>query len=203
MAEKTLEAMCCGGIHDHLGGGFHRYSTDKEWRVPHFEKMLYDQALLLMAFTEAWLATKKPLYRNDRRRQLSRTLPATCCRRKVHSFQRRMRTVPAGKGRFISGHEKNWMTILGPRDGPFAARFFGVEEAGNFFSPECGPGKNILYLKTGNPGKPADPARIDRDPGETPGRTAEASAPAAGREDPHRLEWADDRSTCTVVPRFW
>ena len=57
MVTKTLTAMARGGIRDHLGGGFHRYSTDEEWLVPHFEKMLYDQALLTMAFVEAFQVT--------------------------------------------------------------------------------------------------------------------------------------------------
>ena len=57
MARKTLEAMAMGGIYDHLGSGFHRYSTDARWIVPHFEKMLYDQALLVTAYTEAYQAT--------------------------------------------------------------------------------------------------------------------------------------------------
>jgi len=57
MVEKTLHAMRDGGIWDHVGYGFHRYSTDAEWLVPHFEKMLYDQALLAMAFTEAFQVT--------------------------------------------------------------------------------------------------------------------------------------------------
>jgi uncharacterized protein YyaL (SSP411 family) len=55
MVEKTLDGMREGGIFDHVGFGFHRYSTDKEWLVPHFEKMLYDQALLAMAYTERYL----------------------------------------------------------------------------------------------------------------------------------------------------
>jgi len=58
MTVATLGAMALGGIHDQLGGGFHRYSTDAEWRVPHFEKMLYDQAQLAAAYTEAYQATK-------------------------------------------------------------------------------------------------------------------------------------------------
>jgi uncharacterized protein YyaL (SSP411 family) len=57
MAVRTLDAMAAGGIRDHLGGGFHRYSTDAHWLVPHFEKMLYDQAMLAMAYTEAFQAT--------------------------------------------------------------------------------------------------------------------------------------------------
>ncbi len=63
MVEKTLGEMRMGGICDQIGGGFHRYSTDSRWRVPHFEKMLYDQALLVMAYTEAYQATHNPQFR--------------------------------------------------------------------------------------------------------------------------------------------
>ncbi len=63
MVEKTLQAMRFGGIYDHIGFGFHRYATDNKWLVPHFEKMLYDQALLLIAYTEAFQATKNPFYK--------------------------------------------------------------------------------------------------------------------------------------------
>ena len=63
MAEATLEAMRHGGIYDHIGFGFHRYSTDAQWLLPHFEKMLYDQAGLMLAYTEAFQATQKPHYR--------------------------------------------------------------------------------------------------------------------------------------------
>jgi len=59
MVNKTLQAMRSGGIYDHIGFGFHRYSTDSFWLVPHFEKMLYDQALLAIVYTEAYQATKK------------------------------------------------------------------------------------------------------------------------------------------------
>ena len=62
MATTTLDAMAAGGIHDHLGGGFARYATDPEWLVPHFEKMLYDQAGLLRAYLHGWQATGRPDY---------------------------------------------------------------------------------------------------------------------------------------------
>ncbi|MBI2266599.1 MAG: thioredoxin domain-containing protein [Armatimonadetes bacterium] len=62
MVERTLRALASGGIRDHLGGCFHRYATDAHWAVPHFEKMLYDQALLTWAFLEAYQATGNPLY---------------------------------------------------------------------------------------------------------------------------------------------
>jgi uncharacterized protein YyaL (SSP411 family) len=63
MAVRTLDAMAAGGIHDHLGGGFARYATDPEWLVPHFEKMLYDQAGLLRAYLHGWQVTGDPRYR--------------------------------------------------------------------------------------------------------------------------------------------
>lgn len=63
MVEKTLEAMFRGGINDHLGGGFARYSTDRQWLIPHFEKMLYDNALLAMSYLEAFQASGRGLYR--------------------------------------------------------------------------------------------------------------------------------------------
>lgn len=63
MVEKSLQNMRLGGIYDHVGFGFHRYSTDRYWFLPHFEKMLYDQALLMMAYTETYLATKKEDYK--------------------------------------------------------------------------------------------------------------------------------------------
>jgi hypothetical protein len=63
MAVRTLDAMAAGGIHDHLGGGFARYATDTEWLVPHFEKMLYDQAGLLRAYLHGWQVTGDPRYR--------------------------------------------------------------------------------------------------------------------------------------------
>lgn len=62
---KTLDSMANGGIYDHIGYGFARYSTDDEWLVPHFEKMLYDNALLLTAYTEAYQVTQNSRYKRD------------------------------------------------------------------------------------------------------------------------------------------
>ncbi|MBP9865526.1 MAG: thioredoxin domain-containing protein, partial [Candidatus Omnitrophica bacterium] len=67
MVETTLVEMARGGIYDHLGGGFHRYSTDHKWHVPHFEKMLYDQALLAKTYLEAYQATGKAAYADTAR----------------------------------------------------------------------------------------------------------------------------------------
>ena len=159
MAEETLEAMRCGGIHDHLGGGFHRYSTDTAWRTPHFEKMLYDQALLLMAFTEAWLATKKPEYRETAEaiityvtRDLSSPEGAFISAEDADS--------PGGEGAFYLWTRKELDDVLGPRDGPYAADLFHIQEEGNFFPAEAGAGKNILYLQPGCREDPHNEARI-------------------------------------------
>ncbi len=64
IALTSLDAIAAGGIHDHIGGGFHRYTVDGEWKLPHFEKMLYDQATLITAYTHAWQATKNDAYRS-------------------------------------------------------------------------------------------------------------------------------------------
>ena len=160
MAEQTLEAMYNGGIHDHLGGGFHRYSTDSGWRVPHFEKMLYDQALLLMAFTEAWLVTKKPLYKKTAEsiityvtRDLSSSEGAFISAEDADSA--------GGEGAFYLWTKKEMEDVLGPVDGAFAAALFGVEAGGNFKSADAVSGPGILYLRSGSPENHGDPARIE------------------------------------------
>src|SRR5207342_2267533 len=63
MVRKTLDEMATGGIYDQIGGGFHRYSTERTWTVPHFEKMLYDNAQLVEVYSKAYRLTKRPLYR--------------------------------------------------------------------------------------------------------------------------------------------
>ena len=143
MVEKTLHALAMGGIHDQIGGGFHRYSTDARWRVPHFEKMLYDQALLLMAYTEAFQATRKQEYRDIADDIVSYVL----------------RDLTSSDGTFFSAEDADsegregafylWTTteveaVLGHRDAGIAARVFNITEEGNFPDPES-PGKNVLY----------------------------------------------------------
>ncbi|HSA38478.1 MAG TPA: thioredoxin domain-containing protein, partial [Methanoregula sp.] len=160
MAEETLEGLRCGGIHDHLGGGFHRYSTDAEWRVPHFEKMLYDQALLVMAFTEAWQATKKPLYKKTAEdiiayvtRDLLSPEGAFISAEDADS--------PDGEGAFYLWTRKELDDLLGFEDSTFAANLFNVRKKGNFFSAEAGTGKNILFKKKGEGDHQHDESRIE------------------------------------------
>jgi uncharacterized protein YyaL (SSP411 family) len=140
MAVLTLEKMALGGIYDQVGGGFHRYSTDAEWLVPHFEKMLYDNALLTLAYVEAWQATQNPFFRR------------VACD-VLDSMSREM-TDPSGafwsasdadsegeEGTFFVWTPAQLAEALGAEDGARAARLFGVTEAGNF------EGKNVLFLQ--------------------------------------------------------
>jgi len=136
--ERTLDMMQRGGIFDHLGGGFSRYSVDEAWLVPHFEKMLYDNALLSYAYLEAWQITKNPLYR-----QICESTLDYVLREMYHA-----------KGGFYSaedadsdGHEGLFYTwtveeikkILGKEASELFCEFYKVTEEGNF------EGRNILH----------------------------------------------------------
>ena len=148
MVEKTLHAMRQGGIFDQVGWGFHRYSTDAEWFVPHFEKMLYDQALLAMAYTEAYLATG--------REEFARTA------REVIAYVLRDLTDPGGgfysaqdadsegeEGKFYVWTKDEILRVLGEEDGERFSRIFGVTEPGNYRERPGGKrtGRNILRLR--------------------------------------------------------
>jgi uncharacterized protein YyaL (SSP411 family) len=139
MAELTLTKMAEGGIYDQLGGGFHRYSVDALWLVPHFEKMLYDNAQLLLAYLHAWQATGKPLYR----RVLDETI----------DYILREMTSPAGgfystqdadseghEGKFFVWTPREIEAILGSHNGAIFESCYGVSDRGNF------EGANILNV---------------------------------------------------------
>jgi len=145
MVEKTLVAMQRGGIHDQLGGGFHRYSTDTNWLLPHFEKMLYDQAMLMMAYSEGWLATG------------NRSFAATA--RDIAEYLLRDMRDSGGafysaedadsegeEGKFYVWSAEEIQAVLGKRANDFM-HAYGVEKAGNF-SDEAAhqkTGVNILH----------------------------------------------------------
>ncbi|HET6566330.1 MAG TPA: thioredoxin domain-containing protein [Rhodothermales bacterium] len=146
MVETTLSQMRRGGIYDHVGFGFHRYSTDTRWLVPHFEKMLYDQALLAMAYTEAFQVTGKPLYAQTAR--------------EIFAYVSTVMTSPEGgffsaedadsegrEGKFYLWTLDELREVLGPEDAGLAARAFNVEAAGNFEDEATRDrtGENILH----------------------------------------------------------
>lgn len=142
MIETTLQAMRQGGIYDHVGFGFHRYSIDAQWRVPHFEKMLYDQALLALAYTEAYQATGKEEYAQTTREILEYVL--------------RDMTSPGGgfysaedadsegvEGKFYLWTADELKRLLEKDEMSLAIRLFDISESGNFEK-----GMNILRLRT-------------------------------------------------------
>jgi uncharacterized protein len=133
----TLEHICEGGIYDHLGGGFARYSTDERWLVPHFEKMLYDNAQLLELLSIAHAATDAPPYRERARetvgwlaREMTTPDGAFCASLDADS--------EGEEGKFYVWSLAEIETILGPDDAAFFAVQYDVTAAGNF------EGHNIL-----------------------------------------------------------
>ena len=149
MAEGTCEAMARGGMYDQLGGGFARYSVDAGWVVPHFEKMLYDNALLARVYANLWRLTGSELAR--------RVAEETC-----DWMLRELRTADGGlaasldadsegeEGKFYVWRPAELYAILGPEDGEFAAQVFGVTASGTFEH-----GASVLQRR-------ADPADADR-----------------------------------------
>jgi uncharacterized protein YyaL (SSP411 family) len=139
MAVRTLAALAAGGIHDHVGGGFHRYATDARWQVPHFEKTLYDNALLAMAYVDAYQLTHEP----DFRRVAADTL----------AYVQRDMTDPAGgcyaasdadssgaEGAYFVWTPAEMQAVLSGDDWRLAETYYGVTAAGNF------AGKNVLHV---------------------------------------------------------
>jgi len=130
-AVLSLDAMARGGIHDQVGGGFHRYSVDARWAVPHFEKMLYDNALLAPVYLRAFLVTG----REDLREVCARTLDymARELRLPAGGFAASQDAdSPGGEGAFFVWTPAQLREALGEEDGTLAARVFGVVDGGNF-----------------------------------------------------------------------
>jgi len=138
MTRVTLDHMAHGGIYDHIGGGFHRYATDAIWLVPHFEKMLYDNALLARVYLEAYQVTGDEEYR----RVVEETL----------DYVTREMTNPEGgfyaaqdadsegvEGKYFVWTPGEIAAVVGPDDAPLVCAYYGVTERGNF------EGENILH----------------------------------------------------------
>jgi hypothetical protein len=146
MVEKTLHALRGGGIYDQIGGGFHRYSTDAQWRVPHFEKMLYDQALLVMAYTEAYQATRNPDFKRTAEEIISYVFFSLTSPEGAF-FSAEDADSPGGEGAFYLWTAGEIEKILGKEDAIVAARVFDITPAGNYQDTGTGPGQNILTCK--------------------------------------------------------
>ncbi|WP_431995289.1 thioredoxin domain-containing protein [Streptomyces griseoflavus] len=184
MASDTCERMARGGIYDQLGGGFARYSVDRDWVVPHFEKMLYDNALLCRAYAHLWRATGSELAR--------RVALET-----ADFMVRELRTPEGGfasaldadsddgSGRHVEGAYYVWTPaqlreVLGEADAELAARYFGVTEEGTFEE-----GASVLQLPQRD--EVFDAGRIDGIRERL--LAARASRPAPGRDDKVVAAW--------------
>ncbi len=144
MAERTLTQMFRGGLYDHIGGGFCRYSTDERFLVPHFEKMLYDNALLILAYCEAYSITRKKLY-------------LLAAERTAGFVLRGMTTTEGGfasaqdadsdgvEGKYYLFAPEELARVLGPEQGEAFNRHFDITDAGNF------EGKSIPNLLHSDP----------------------------------------------------
>lgn len=152
MAEITLTKMRLGGIWDHIGGGFHRYSTDSEWLLPHFEKMLYDQAMLLLAYAEGWRMTGNALYKD------------TCY--EIFSYLNRKMKAPEGayysaedadsegvEGKFYVWEKEEIYDALPKTKADLFCEFYNISGKGNYRDEATGEytGKNIPHLKDSIP----------------------------------------------------
>ena len=147
IAQKTIRAMRRGGIFDQLGYGFHRYSTDRRWLVPHFEKMLYDQALSVLACMEAFRFGGDAEHAQTAREILEYVLGDL--RAPEGGFYAAEDADSEGEeGRFYLWGTDELRRLLGPEEARFAAEVFGIEEEGNFIDPMTGSrtGLNILHL---------------------------------------------------------
>ncbi len=140
IVELTLHKMAEGGMYDQIGGGFHRYSVDRQWLAPHFEKMLYDNSQLALLYLEAWQATGEKEFLRIARETLDYV--AREMRGKEGGFFSTTDADSEGEeGKFFLWTAEEFKEVLGD-DAALMMRFFGVTEAGNF------EGKNILTRRT-------------------------------------------------------
>jgi uncharacterized protein len=132
MAVRTLEAMAAGGIYDQLAGGFHRYATDVAWRVPHFEKMLYDNALLIVAYAEAWQVTRQPRFARIVAETCDELL-ATFAAPEGGFFSATDADAEGEEGKYFAWSQAEIRAVLGGSDDTEAfLRYFDVTAAGQF-----------------------------------------------------------------------
>lgn len=149
MVEATLKAMRNGGIYDHVGYGFHRYSTDSSWLVPHFEKMLYDQALLTIAYIETYQATKKEEYANTANeileyveRDMTSNKGGFYCAEDADS--------EGVEGKFYTWTRSDLEKILDQNDGAIFEDAYSISKDGNFLneSTKQADGTNIPHIRS-------------------------------------------------------
>ena len=146
MVEQTLTDMYQGGIYDNVGYGFHRYSTDRQWILPHFEKMLYDQAMLIIAYTEAYQATKNPLFKKIAREIISYIL------RDLKSNEGGFYSAEDADSEGVEGKYYTWsynelQKILTKNEFEIIKKKFIIRKEGNYLEESTNKlsGKNVIF----------------------------------------------------------
>ena len=142
MVELTLEKMARGGMYDQLGGGFHRYSTDAHWLVPHFEKMLYDNAQLVVAYFEAYQATQKPFYRDIATETLDYVLREMYDAENGGFYSTQDADSEGVEGKFFVWEPNDVEDIIGEENAEIFCEYYDITPQGNF------EGENILHVQT-------------------------------------------------------
>ena len=152
MVEKSLQAMRLGGLYDHIGYGFHRYSTDNRWLVPHFEKMLYDQALMLVAYSEAYAATGDGFYS-----QTAGEIVKYLALRMQHPdggfYSAEDADSEGEEGKFYVWRYDELAAALAPAELGWLGCYFNLSQQGNYTDESSGQttGANILHLSARPP----------------------------------------------------
>ena len=148
MVLHTCDRMAAGGIHDHLGGGFARYSVDAEWLVPHFEKMLYDNAQLAQLYLDAWLVSGEA-----RHADVARDILDYVLRDMTHPeggfYSAEDADSEGHEGKFYCWTRQELAKLLTPEELRVAERYFGITEQGNFLDhshPQPLPNQNVLSI---------------------------------------------------------
>ncbi|MBL8678521.1 MAG: thioredoxin domain-containing protein [Myxococcales bacterium] len=193
MVSHTLERMADGGMFDHLSGGFHRYSTDHQWLVPHFEKMLYDNAALALAYLEGSQALANPRFADTTRSVLDYVLAEmTAPDGTFYAATDADSATPAGvmeEGAFFTWTTHEIESALGVDDAPDAIAYWGVSETGHL------DGRSVLHRPRGAPA--LDPARVESLRARL--REARAKRPAPLRDDKAIIGW--NALTVTALAR--
>ena len=137
--DKSLTKMAEGGLFDQLGGGFHRYSTDRFWRVPHFEKMLYDNGLLAKLFLDMFQATKQDIYR-EIPEQIFFWMESEMTSQEGAFFSSQDADTEGNEGAWYTWELKEVLNLLGPKHAKVFSKAFGMTSKGQL------DGRNVLYL---------------------------------------------------------
>jgi len=159
MVKNTMDHMLAGGIHDHIGGGFHRYSTEAQWRLPHFEKMLYNQALIATVLSELYAVTLLPRYQHALERLL------TYVDREMTDeggafYSAQDAETNAVEGAFYVWNRSQLSRALAPSDIDYLNRFYQDSEL-PYFAGHQHPDGQVLHRKDAEPVTPAEQQKLD------------------------------------------